>query len=323
MRCSYLSRGHWLLTAGLIFLVSCGGPGHMPIQQIPTTNTASVKTPTWDNAIGGLVQARCSFCHNPRNASAQMPNYTDFRVAHERRDRILFRVYTKGDMPMPPYNALITPAERKMFADWAKAGAPKSEAGAGKPEEIVQPEIDAVPGLATALKESLNQENLQPIDRLVSSWGYARAVDEQGRPPIISVIAQIDSENLAAINVVRRLLENGASPNSAWRGVPALVWALQKDFTQIALLLVEKGGDVNATVHSIEAVPAWSGYSVLMVAVEKGNGAVVQALLGRGAKPDYSLPDGKSAEKIADKLSDPNLRKQILEWLKHPPNAFE
>ncbi|HMQ29643.1 MAG TPA: ankyrin repeat domain-containing protein [Chloroflexaceae bacterium] len=99
------------------------------------------------------------------------------------------------------------------------------------------------------------------------------------------------------VGAARRLLDDGADPNSSWRGFDhvrtdryffkPLPYALWRGEPEIARLLVEGGADPN--VRSPKGEPA------LILAASAGHVELVRALLAHGADPNISMPSGETA----------------------------
>jgi ankyrin repeat protein/beta-lactamase regulating signal transducer with metallopeptidase domain len=82
---------------------------------------------------------------------------------------------------------------------------------------------------------------------------------------------------------VRALLDKGANPNKGGSGLP-LTWALSGNrppSPEIALLLIDRGADVNGVQRAGDEAP-------LLLAVRAREVAVIRALLAKGADPNVS-----------------------------------
>ncbi len=91
------------------------------------------------------------------------------------------------------------------------------------------------------------------------------------------------------VRIVDLLLAAGADPSAAWLDKPALVHAIDRRRTEIALDLIDAG----ASVHGHDG----SGRSVLAAAVDAGNRVLVDALLAQGADPSEPCPGGSPLER--------------------------
>jgi ankyrin repeat protein len=89
------------------------------------------------------------------------------------------------------------------------------------------------------------------------------------------------------LDVVRALLDKGANPNKGLSRLP-LASALygNKPHTEIVLLLIDRGADVNAVG------PLPNEGSPLIMAVQAKEVAIIRALLAKGADPNFSTRNG-------------------------------
>ncbi|MRR17552.1 MAG: hypothetical protein EG826_13960, partial [Deltaproteobacteria bacterium] len=124
--------------------------------------------------------------------------------------------------------------------------------------------------------------------------------DRGERTPLIEAAAQ------GHVDVVKFLLEKGADVNARGSGLTPLlaasVWGNLPagppgDKTKTIQALLENGADVNVQDES------WlkTGRTPLMYAVLRGDAAVVQALLAKGARKDLKNKDGDTALSLARK----------------------
>jgi ankyrin repeat protein len=139
---------------------------------------------------------------------------------------------------------------------------------------------------------------------LIQRGADVNAATERGETPLRTAVAK------STIEVVRALLDKGADPNRAANsccdvglssfpraGEPPLLAALgisgfitpvgssrrdAKEMEQIALLLIERGANVN--VQFQDSTP-------LILAVRAKQEAVVRALLAKGADPNLKIPN--------------------------------
>lgn len=95
----------------------------------PTAQPAPISPPTLGKVTfeevlkPKIFQNVCFACHNPDTG---LPDWTDYAVAFERRDLLYKRIIEDRDMPIPNAGFDITEEERKLIADWVKAGAPRT-----------------------------------------------------------------------------------------------------------------------------------------------------------------------------------------------------
>jgi ankyrin repeat protein len=98
-----------------------------------------------------------------------------------------------------------------------------------------------------------------------------------------------------------KMLENGANPNMTdvdlYTALHRVVEVFAASHTKVATLLVERGGDVNASQ------PGLDGWSPLHLAAWKGNVEAVRFLLSKGADPSMLDWYGKTAADWALKES--------------------
>lgn len=152
-------------------------------------------------------------------------------------------------------------------------------------------------GTASAVQQRLNEMEQQKID--------INATDQYGKT-ILYEVAQISSPEK-----IKLLLDHGANPKIATSQgstpLHASTNTLINDSTshdnaaEIALLLIQKGADVNAQDNNY-------GNSALHIAVNKGNLAVVKLLLERGANPE--LPNKRDLTPLALANSNTALSKK-------------
>ena len=97
------------------------------------------------------------------------------------------------------------------------------------------------------------------------------------------------------VDAARRLLAAGAPVNDAAAdGTSALVTAAHSGHSAAALALLEAGADPNAV---------GSGYAALHIAIRRGDLALVQALIARGARPDVRLVRATPARRLSDDVA--------------------
>lgn len=89
--------------------------------------------------------------------------------------------------------------------------------------------------------------------------------------------------------IVALFLTAGFSPSlSDQKGIPVLSLAVRSQFPKVATLLLDAGADVDRQ-------SADRGYSALMDAIQKGDIAMAELLLSRGATVDLRSKDGQTA----------------------------
>jgi ankyrin repeat protein len=99
--------------------------------------------------------------------------------------------------------------------------------------------------------------------------------------------------------IVRRLLQGGVESRRAYgNDLTALMWAAGHEdgvgaraAIEVAKLLLDAGAAIDAVDNR--------GRSALMIAAERGDGAVVEFLLSRGADPSIADHSGKRAFELA------------------------
>lgn len=119
-------------------------------------------------------------------------------------------------------------------------------------------------------------------------------------------------ENFAAIvaagdsDSVRLFIEAGFEPNMAdSRGNPLLTLAVRSQFPEVAKILLDAGADVNRLSGD-------RGYSPLMDAAQKGDQAMAELLLARGAEADIRSKDGQTALIVCAGRGDVSLCKLLI-----------
>jgi ankyrin repeat protein len=99
--------------------------------------------------------------------------------------------------------------------------------------------------------------------------------------------ALITAVKKADIETVRRLLQQGASPNiSEADGSTALHWAVEADDLEMTPLLLQAGADAKRANRY--------GMTPLHLAAVNGNVALIRELLEAGANPNAVLPEGET-----------------------------
>ena len=150
----------------------------------------------------------------------------------------------------------------------------------------------------TVLVEALTRRQLKLARLLLDHGAKGKKDDVTGQPVIIVVIkdAQISSED--KVDIVARLLENGASPNAkdmVW-GRPVIIHAFESSCPYSVIeALVEHGAKTDAKMSN--------GHSLLLYAVENRKADLVRVLLEHGADPN----------KANDQSTTPLLRAVVLQ----------
>ncbi len=102
-----------------------------------------------------------------------------------------------------------------------------------------------------------------------------------------SVSALADAMERAGPDQVRRLVEQGADPNSPQAdGMTAMHWAAYRDDEAMAELLVANGAEPDLANRY--------GVTALSLASENGNAAIVELLLEAGADPNRAVRGGET-----------------------------
>ncbi|EFY86458.1 hypothetical protein J3458_009526 [Metarhizium acridum] len=146
------------------------------------------------------------------------------------------------------------------------------------------------------------------LARVLLDYGADGNMDDVlGRPIILTVVKNPGIRPGDKVDLVRRLLEKGASPNvkdTAW-GTPALCFALESGTPDLVRLLLEHGADTDVVTSA--------GEPPLMCAVDKGKMAEARMLLEHGADADGANRQGKTPLMQAVVRQDVQLIKLLLE----------
>jgi ankyrin repeat protein len=108
------------------------------------------------------------------------------------------------------------------------------------------------------------------------------------------------------IEIVRALLAKGADPNKMTRQDPPLITALRNvtpESVEIAMLLIDKGADVNATDRN-------GGMPVLLFAIDAKQPDVVRALLAKGADPNK--PNSQNRTPLQTAVGSPEMMQMLI-----------
>jgi len=170
----------------------------------------------------------------------------------------------------------------------------------------------------SALIVAARRLNGEIVQLLLAHGADVNGNNADGSTPLHeAIVSALSGDEQAAerLQVVQMLLEKGAdtSVRANWmhdfKPTP-LLSAIHRNQAEIALLLIEKGAQVNA--KSVES-DGTARSSALTLAVEKGMTAVVNALLEKGAEVNFKNADGDSALLIAADSPDGD---RLLELLK-------
>ncbi len=123
-------------------------------------------------------------------------------------------------------------------------------------------------GEATPLHKAVAQQNPKMVKLLLDHGAKVDAVNSGGETPLFNA----RSKDVAAL-----LLKNGANPNYQSSRGTVLMRAIDRDYFEIAKILIRNGADVNASM------PGFQDTSPIQLAVHRGNIGVVQWLVDKGA----------------------------------------
>ncbi len=131
-----------------------------------------------------------------------------------------------------------------------------------------------------------------------------RAQDDiEHDPPGERLATAIESGSVAA---VRRLLDEGTSPNAVMYDSPAMMWAIWDDQYYVVKLLIDRGADVN--------LPDDEGYTPLMTACSMRNQRIAKLLIDNGAEINaVELTYGMSALQTACEAGDERIFDLLIE----------
>lgn len=108
---------------------------------------------------------------------------------------------------------------------------------------------------------------------------------------------------------VKRLLEQGVSPDADLRGATALCEAVRNNHYEIAELLLKSGADVNKEYISIGS---FDGFEPIFLAVQKSNKEMIKLLVKYDAKLDVNSSYYDSPIDLALKNKDLEILQELL-----------
>ncbi len=135
----------------------------------------------------------------------------------------------------------------------------------------------------------------------IATYGYAQN-DIEFEEASDRLATAIDSGSVAA---VRRLLDEGVSPNTLVYDMTPLSWAIWEEAYYVVQLLIDRGADVN--------LPDSDGSTPLMSAANQSNEQIVDLLLHKGADINaVELTYGMSALQSACESGDEAIVDKLL-----------
>ena len=163
----------------------------------------------------------------------------------------------------------------------------------------------------TALMWAAAQGHTDIVRRLLESGADVRARSKARRQVVNSTgnadytgVMEVEAGGFTALlfaargghaDAARQLLAAGAPVDDAGAdGTSALVVAAHSGHTATALALLDAGANPN---------DAGSGYTALHIAVRRGDLALVNALIARGAQPDTRLAKATPARRLSDDIA--------------------
>lgn len=137
---------------------------------------------------------------------------------------------------------------------------------------------------------------MSPIQRSIVPTLLALILSACSRKPDTPLCTAADAGNAAAVRVA---LTGGLDPNEKdGRGFGAIHWAARGGHVETILALIEGGADASLRDHGP------NGWTPLMHAVHKKQGAAVRTLLDAGADPDAACGGGLTALMMAAGCGD-------------------
>ncbi len=90
-----------------------------PTVSAPAQSSQPVNGPilTYNKDIRPIFEKNCTFCHS---MDSGLPNWMDYKVAFEKRNRLMGRVVVKKDMPMC---SQVSDEDRELIRSWLESGA--------------------------------------------------------------------------------------------------------------------------------------------------------------------------------------------------------
>ncbi len=145
----------------------------------------------------------------------------------------------------------------------------------------------------SALAAAAYKGNDRIVELLLAHGADPKLKDATGKAPIVYAAGR------GFETIVRRLLDAGVDPNARYgNDLTALMWAAGAEdgvgaraASAVIDLLVERGAAINAADNR--------GRTALMIAAERGDPAIVDALLRHSPDPTIKDKSGKSARDLA------------------------
>lgn len=170
-------------------------------------------------------------------------------------------------------------------------------------QNINQPRYDG----ETALSMAVQEGHLTIVKYLISKGADITQTNDEGESLIHIAAAMGHLEMIEYLHA----LEINIDEKNALSGTP-LMKAIMNNHFRTALLLIQKGADVNF-------VDEKNDLSLLQLAVLKGNLAILDALIKAGADIHYKNAENVSALKLAEQL----LNSEAIALLKNSPAAIK
>ncbi|MFB3896971.1 MAG: ankyrin repeat domain-containing protein [bacterium] len=165
--------------------------------------------------------------------------------------------------------------------------------------EVDKPNKDGT----TVLMNAAYSGNIDTVQRLLDKGATVNAKNKFEMTPLINAVSRPYSSG-NAIEVVKLLIKNGADVNSKTKeGWTALHGAVQGEQTEAAIYLLENGAEIDSQY-------TLTGETPLMMATERVNKVLMQALLTKGADVNAKDKWGKGV------ISYAHGRPDLVEMLK-------
>lgn len=159
----------------------------------------------------------------------------------------------------------------------------------------------------TVLVDSISRRRLDLARLLLDHGAKGKKDDISGQAIILGLIKDTKIKPEDKVDLVRRLLENGASPNAkdnTW-DIPVLCFAIDSGIPEIVELLLEHGAKTKAKTSS--------GEPVLIYAVDNGKMTEARMLLEHGADANGANKQGKTPLMEAVIKQDVGLIKLLMD----------